>query len=1660
MTDSKTFKPFPGLRPFGAEEDYLFFGREEQIRELLQLLRTHRFLAVVGTSGSGKSSLVRAGLLPALYGGTMVGAGSDWSTVVFRPGGDPLLKLAEAIVEADLYESDDEETPFRVRATLSRSRLGLVQSIRQSDLPEGTNLLIVVDQFEELFRFRDTSPDHQGRATAFVKLLLNAVADPDLPVYVVITMRSDYLGECAQLPGLAEAVNDGEYLIPKLTRDQKRDAIEKPVSVGGGQISPALVQQLLNDVGDDSDQLPILQHALMRIWDKWEVDAESEPIDIHHYDSVGGMTNALSLHADEVYDELPDDNSRAIARCIFQAITERSEDERGTRRPTQLGHLCRIVNGGQDEVAVVLDAYREAGRTFVMPGQNMELQAETVIDISHESLMRVWQRLRGWVAEESQAVRIYRRLAETAALHAADQAGVYRDPDLQIATSWRDVSEPTEAWAQRYHTGFDTAMTFLDQSWETAHAEEEAREAARQRELRQARELAESQERLAQEQAASARRFRRQFQVSGVIAIIAVAASIIAFYSMSVARKNESIARAATDDALQSQKELAASYRKESIEASQEAFELGDLTETLRSLETGYRRDTTDVEFVRLAMNYVSQVNLSRLLYRKPLTAPARQYVRTAGLDALGYVTPDNVLHVVAHSTTEDGAVTIANIPVTGRVSKVFVNESSVRVVEQKGRSILFDRDSNQVTPIIQLNVDSGPSFEAQSPEHVSLTRGHSLLAANSKVILVEHAAAGDIVTDFIIPDDPQITHVQLSEDGNTALFATRTQGYLVYDLTATASLKRRIANDSSVLSVAYLALQNQFLTLESSGLMVLTSVEDEALDIVHMIPLSGVKKSSISPDGTRLAILDPTGALSVYSLIDGQPLSISKSLTGVPVDDFSFDPLGLFLVVVDENNQLLSVGLNGDVSLMANIPIQVAPNSLGISWLPLPAKSRHKRLCIQFVQRSAVQESPAICCLEIRRTAADSEASTPSWSDLTFENLEASDATDLFAFLRQLTELSLPNAAPPTHPSFSPFMAWINRHDSASAMDDLSLQRRTGQSVERVETAPADQTVDFLDIVLRKQMNSELLSQGMAISTESSPVEVATRYHLIKHLQKAFAIPQTSAFSEAMLQHIAKQTRLLEIRSQDYRDRVAEGEPVNLTAPHLIDQWDGLSHCWKLNSPTISLKETRRWPATNNQYLTWKGGHFSDYRIQFDLVKLSGNSGIDNRSIPLDDLGDVFQANYLHPYLRKGYQADLVGSASRQPGNFHGKTINDNYRRSRPLVLADRGETVLIEQNSQPLKLARSGDVNTVEVLEKMHEIEANRKLGLSTGSVRVTVELRGNHLTFHFGDLLMNHIYDCQNDRVMSGEIAIQAVGANTELIYEKFSLIPLGRDIAEAELALSDGVKLPHELNARLMASRKQWYALEPFLEQHAEEAWAADVEREMNLSRRSFHRRLARASIANNTDALQEIIHELGDSELLNEIAHSDVGDAGFGSIFGTPMMSAAIHGSTDALAVLADNGVSLDERHGIYRSSPMDAACFGNQPKTVQFFLERGCDVMSVNVAGYTALHEAAKWSGPDVIRHLLNAEVEINAQNNRDFSALQELADIKRNAREFGNTDYAAFATSDRRIEVARLFMTAGMDPLQNVKGRPSALDLAEQNGDVDLVDLFMNNQQ
>lgn len=520
--------PFPGLRPFTQEEDYLFFGREEQTIELLQRLSSHRFVAVVGTSGSGKSSLVRCGLLSELLGGRMLVAGAAWEIAVTHPGGNPLALLTEALLDADLYDRQAEHARENLLATLSRSHFGLVEAVKQAGLGEGTNFLLVVDQFEEIFRFHEAGQRQQEAANEFVSLLLEAAAQKEVPIYIVLTMRSDFIGECGQFEGLAEMVNRGEFLIPRLNREQFKRVIEGPIKVAGGQIAPRLLQRLLNDLGQQADQLPCLQHALMRTWDVWAWTDETEAIDLDDYQRVGRMSQALSLHADEVYESLASDRQRDLCKGIFQALTVEESNNRGIRRPQRLGRLCQIMEVSPDELRPIIDAFRQQHVTFLMPSPDVELTEQTIIDISHESLMRVWTRLRQWVEDETQAAGIYHRLSESADLNEQGRAGLYRDPELGIALAWRESKRPNAAWAERYRPGFATAIRFLEASRQATIAEEQARDAARQRELQQAQQLAEAQRQRAEAEARSSSRLKMLLAATAVIAVFAVGASLVA----------------------------------------------------------------------------------------------------------------------------------------------------------------------------------------------------------------------------------------------------------------------------------------------------------------------------------------------------------------------------------------------------------------------------------------------------------------------------------------------------------------------------------------------------------------------------------------------------------------------------------------------------------------------------------------------------------------------------------------------------------------------------------------------------------------------------------------------------------------------------------------------------------------------------------------------------------------------------------------------------------------------------------------------------------------------------------------------------------------------------------------------------------------------------
>jgi energy-coupling factor transporter ATP-binding protein EcfA2 len=554
--DTRTrINPFPGLRPFMQEEADLFFGRDKQSDELVRRLASRRFLAVVGTSGSGKSSLVRAGLLPALEGGFMAEAGAYWRMAILRPQDDPIGFLARALVDTGVLAHLDLAPPAAegvVETTLRRSSLGLVEVARLARLEPHENLLILVDQFEELFRFADLARQRGAgdEAPAFVKLLLEATRQTDVPVYVVITMRSDFLGDCARFRDLPEAISDSQYLIPRLTRDELQAVITGPIGVSGGRIAPALVQRLLNDIGDDMDQLPVLQHALMRAWDHWErSDADVRPIDLSDLKAIGGMAKALSRHADEAFESLVSERDRKIAERLFKCLTERGSDNRELRRPTPLARIAAIANVELDEVVAVIDVFRALGRSFLMPSHGVTLDDDSVIDISHESLIRQWGRLRTWVEEEAESRAMYLRLVEDTQLHRAGRTSLWGEPDLTYARQWQEREVPNVTWAERYGPGFEEASAFLRNS-EAAHAAELERERqhaeverlAQERELEQARALAEAQQQRADEQAAAHVK-QRSLIIALVICLgFALAAAGFGWYQWDLAKNRQKMA--------------------------------------------------------------------------------------------------------------------------------------------------------------------------------------------------------------------------------------------------------------------------------------------------------------------------------------------------------------------------------------------------------------------------------------------------------------------------------------------------------------------------------------------------------------------------------------------------------------------------------------------------------------------------------------------------------------------------------------------------------------------------------------------------------------------------------------------------------------------------------------------------------------------------------------------------------------------------------------------------------------------------------------------------------------------------------------------------------------------------------------------------------------
>lgn len=486
--------PFPGLRAFNLMEKHLFFGRDGQSEKVLELITSNRFIAIIGPSGSGKSSLINCGIIPQLYGGYLYEAGSRWKIARMHPGYSPIESLSITLTES--FASSDK-TPEQIESEtnlnyvlFTKKALEISTLVGKIDNYQKENILIFIDQFEELFRFTagiDKKNPDIDESLLLINLLVEALKQDKVPIYVVICIRSDFVGNCSNYQMLTEYINLSHYLVPQMTREAYRSAILGPTSLTDAQISPDVLQEILNHIGDKPDQLPVLQHLMMRLYNFWKANKkQDQPINIYDYKAVGGLEEAISLHTEELYNELSEDEKIACKK-IFQTITESGGDNKGIRRPTSIANILRISKCSREDVYKVANLFRAEGNSIITPDIVEELSDETVLDISHEAVMRNWKRLKSWIEEESDAVQLYLRLIDASMLYQSGKTGPWRPPELFLAVSWRDNFKPNEVWASQYHPAYVRSMKFLEIS-EASYKEEEAlKEKARGREIRRTR---------------------------------------------------------------------------------------------------------------------------------------------------------------------------------------------------------------------------------------------------------------------------------------------------------------------------------------------------------------------------------------------------------------------------------------------------------------------------------------------------------------------------------------------------------------------------------------------------------------------------------------------------------------------------------------------------------------------------------------------------------------------------------------------------------------------------------------------------------------------------------------------------------------------------------------------------------------------------------------------------------------------------------------------------------------------------------------------------------------------------------------------------------------------------------------------------------------------
>ena len=843
--------PFKGLHYFEPADSNLFFGREQLTASFVEHLQQHPFLAIVGASGSGKSSLVRAGLVPALV---RAAPPTTPPAVVFllTPTAHPLEALANCLARDTSAPSaalidDLEHDPTTLRDFLRHT----VAS------PAEAHSLFVVDQFEELF----TLCRGEAERRAFLDNLLLAAADGDAPARVVITLRADFYSHCAQYPDLRTALAQHQAYIGPMNAAELRRAIEGPAHLGGWAFEPGLVDWILREAGDEPGVLPLLSHALLETWQR----RRGHTLTFQGYAACGGVQGAIAKTAETVFNHTLTSEQQPIARHIFLQLTELGEGTQDTRRQATLSEL--ISQPGQaPAVEAVLKILVDARLVTVDNG---------TVEVGHEALIREWPALRQWLAEDRDGLRLQRRLTDAA----QEWEALDRDPGALLRGA--RLAQTLE-WVNE-HNGEPNTLEreFLTTSRAQAEGEEAENAARQQRELAAAQREAEAMQRLvtaekqrADESGRAAVQLRRRAVTLTGVVVVALLLAGAAVWLGGQARQAAATAQA--NERVAFARELAAAASN-NLDVDPERSVLL----ALQAINVTYSIDRTSTTEAESALH--SALQASRV--ERTVSVGPDQAVAVA-------LSPNGQQFA---TTSNQGTVTVWDAG-SGQTLLTLATNAG-----QGNYALAFSPDSQRLAT-------SGPSNTA---EVWDVTTGQTLFSLSSHtgpVLAIAFNADGtrlatasadgtakiwDATTGAnqytVLGHAGALDSVAFSPEGTRLATASVDGALNVWEVAAGRPL--HLFTGANATSIAFSPDGNQLLSAAGATVTIWDAWAGQALRTLNLVGHTGqILDVAFSPDGTRLA----TGSLDrraiVWDAVTGQPLLTLAGHNGA-VGGVAFSP-------------------------------------------------------------------------------------------------------------------------------------------------------------------------------------------------------------------------------------------------------------------------------------------------------------------------------------------------------------------------------------------------------------------------------------------------------------------------------------------------------------------------------------------------------------------------------------------------------------------------------------------------------------------------------------------------------------------------------------------------------------------------------------------------